>query len=317
VKHYQNEYDDFLLKLTPEVKISLENLHRIIKDEHKTIISALFVLYFSATADENIPDLIRTLHYPEEMQKNLQQTPYYEEEDWIVFDSIRNDLEIILQFLKSLDIYNYWKNTILPSIQKKIDEIEKELPKYDVIFEDEKLLGSKISSNEITVYFLHYVKPHGIKITGTRFLVSDDKPFSNVVRTAAHEMFHPPYNFEKDQELRETLETLKEDEFLMDKVMNHNPSFGYNSFKGYIEENCVKALDQVASENLKVAKDPQKKWKESDEGMHVFAPVLYKCMKEENYNSKGEKFRDFLVRIIKSGKLQAGKIKDLYNEFYQ
>ncbi|MHA2182551.1 MAG: hypothetical protein ACXAAH_14110, partial [Promethearchaeota archaeon] len=55
-------------------------------------------------------------------------------------------------------------NSILPIIQDKIDKIFEILPRYDVIAECEKLLGTKLSSNEITVYLLHYVKPHGIII---------------------------------------------------------------------------------------------------------------------------------------------------------
>ena len=317
LRHYQRVYEDFLPKLTLEVKKSIENLRRIVQDEYKSIISANLCLIFSATSDENIPEMIRTIHHPEDMKKKMQQTPYYDEDTWPMFESIKDDLEYILQFLQSINIYRYWKNSILPKIKEKIDDIVKELPKYDVILEDEKVLGEKLSSNEITVYILHFVRPHGIKITGTRFLNCDIWPFAMVVRTATHEMLHPPYDFETDQELRETLETLKDDEFLMDKVLNHNPSFGYNTFKGFIEEDCVQALDQIASEKLNIGKDPQKRWKENDDGMHVFAIALYMSMKEEKYNRTGEKFRDFLVRIIKSGKLKAGKIKDMYNEFYQ
>ena len=102
----------------------------------------------------------------------------------------------------------------------------------------------------------------------------------------------------------------------MDKVVNHNPDFGYNTFEDYIEEDCVHALEQIVSERLKIEKEPHKRWKESDDGIHVFAVALYKCMKEENYNDKGEIFRDFLVRKIKTGVLKAGKIKEIFNEFF-
>jgi hypothetical protein len=39
-------------------------------------------------------------------------------------------------------------------------------------------------------------------------------------------------------------------------------------------------------------------------------------MKQEGYNRKGEPFRDFLVRMIKNGKLGPGRIKATYVEFY-
>jgi hypothetical protein len=55
---------------------------------------------------------------------------------------------------------------------------------------------------------------------------------------------------------------------------------------------------------------------EEDDGVHVLAVALYSIMKEEKYNQRKEKFRDFLIRNIRSGKLSAGRIKPLYEAFY-
>jgi ABC-type oligopeptide transport system substrate-binding subunit len=129
-------------------------------------------------------------------------------------------------------------------------------------------------------------------------------------------MIHPPYDLPNDAELREALSLLEDDEFLMDKVLNHNPAFGYNSFKGFIEEDCVQALEQIINEKLGIEREARQRWKESDDGMHVFAVALYEVMKEENYNKQGELFRDFLIRMIRSGRLGPGKIKDIYEHFY-
>ena len=317
LQFYQKEYDEILPKLTSRVQKSLSNLRRIVKEEYKSIISAFLCMYFSATTDETISEMIHTIHYPYEMQKKMQKTTYYEDKEWQMFESIREDLEIILQFLNSINFYAYWQDTILPKNQEKIEDFTKDLSKYKVIPEDELVLGYLLPSREITVYVLNFTRPHGIRITGSRFLTDNTYPFIIVVRNAIHEMLHPPFDLKADQELREILETLKNDELLMDKVVNHNPDFGYNTFEDYIEEDCVHALEQIVSERLKIEKEPHKRWKESDDGMHVFAVALYKCMKEENYNDKGEIFRDFLVRKIKTGVLKAGKIKELYNEFYQ
>jgi len=185
-----------------------------------------------------------------------------------------------------------------------------------VIKEQESLLGFALPSNKITVYMLYYSQPHGIKITGTRFLTDAAWPFEIVLRNAVHEMMHPPYDLPNDNELQNTLFFLKKDDFLMDKVLNHNPAFGYNSFEGYIEEDCVQALEQMINEKLKIEREAHQRWKESDDGMHVFAVALYNVMKEENYNEKGELFRDFLVRMIRTGKLSPGKTKVIYDDFY-
>jgi hypothetical protein len=38
-------------------------------------------------------------------------------------------------------------------------------------------------------------------------------------------------------------------------------------------------------------------------------------MKSENFDGEREKFREFLLRMIKSGKLSSGRIKPLYDDF--
>jgi hypothetical protein len=144
-----------------------------------------------------------------------------------------------------------------------------------------------------------------------------DWPFAIVLRNAVHEMMHPPFDLVGDDELRETLSILGHDEFLMDRIRNHDPAYGYNTFEGFIEEDCVQALDQIINENMGVAIEPHRRWKESDGGMHVFAVALYSVMKEENFDNKKETFRDFLVRIVRSEKISPGKIKSIYNKFYE
>jgi hypothetical protein len=136
------------------------------------------------------------------------------------------------------------------------------------------------------------------------------------LQNAVHELLHPPYDLPNDRELKDQLFQLKKDVFLMDKILSHNPDYGYNSFESFIEEDCVRALEQLACENLKIASDAHRRWQEEDEGIHVFAVALYSIMKEEKYNQRKEKFRDFLIRNISSGKLAAGRIKPLYDAFY-
>jgi hypothetical protein len=67
------------------------------------------------------------------------------------------------------------------------------------------------------VYLLYYSKPHGIKITGMRFLTNYSYPFRIVLRNAIHEMMHPPYDLAHDAGLRASLQSLRSDAFLMGK----------------------------------------------------------------------------------------------------
>jgi len=315
--YYRGEFDKFKPSLTPEVINALYNLKRVLKDENGRIVSAYLCLYFSAVDDSTLDQMITTLQNPAMLRENFEESPYHSEESWHLFTSVKTELLTIINFLKQIGFEKYWKENILPVVQKTIGEIKPDLPKFDVVKENEEFLGFKLPSGTITVYMLYYSQPHGIKITGTRFLTDVAWPFKIVIRTAAHEMMHPPFDYSNDERLRKAIESLKEDEFLMDKVLNHNPSFGYNSLEGLVEEDCVQAMDQLINEKLGVAKDPRKRWIESDDGIHVFAVALYKVMKEDNYNSNNEVFSDYLTRMIESGKLGVGNIKSHYVNFYK
>ena len=128
-------------------------------------------------------------------------------------------------------------------------------------------------------------------------------------------MMHPPYDLAHDADLRASLESLRADAFLMDKVEHHNPSFGYDSLGGMEEEDCVQALEQILAEPLGMGGDPHRYWKEQDGGMHVLAVALYTLMKQEHFPDGHEAFPAFLKRTIRSGALSNGLIEQIDREF--
>ncbi|MDH4271783.1 MAG: hypothetical protein OEW18_07385 [Candidatus Aminicenantes bacterium] len=286
LKYYQPVYEEFKNKLTEPAKNALADLKTKIKDERSGIISAFLCLYFSATDDVTLEDMLQTVQRSEIMRTNLKETPYYSEEAWQFYESIRPDLFTVLSFLKDQSFGSYWKNPIYPRIEARIREIEEQFAKFDVVAEVEAIIGKTLSSHKITAYLLAYSKPHGLKVTGTRYLTSVDYPFEITLRNAIHEMMHPPYDLTTDEELRAALEHLKEDEFLMDKVLNHNPAFGYNSFEGFVEVDCVQALEQIINEKLGIAVKAQVRWENADEGMHVLAVALHHLIKKKELRPK-------------------------------
>ena len=317
VRFYKNEYAYFESQLTPAARQALANLKQKIKDEKKDIISASLTLRFSVTDDQNLNDLLKTVKDSRRMKRQFQKTIYYDEESWQTYESVREDLRVIFSFLKDIKFEKYWRENYLPSIARKINEIKPDLPKYNAVGKVEKLLGHQLSSNKITVYMLHFPKPHGIRVTGLRFIMSDSDPFKVTVFTAVHELMHPPFDLKNDAKLQKAIDTLRADEFLMDKVKNHNPSLGYNTFEGLVEEDCVQSLDQIINEKFgtEIA-EAHVRWKKWDEGIHVLAVALYSLMKQEKFDGTHENFREFLLRMICSGKLSAGKIKLIYDDFY-
>ncbi len=314
--YYKDVYEKFKDKIDDKTRGALSDLKKRLKDEKGVIISASLCLYFSAADDSTLEQMMARLDKLDELKNNFMKTPYYDEESWQLFLSVKDNLKIIFSFLKRIDFPSHWEKNILPVVNKYVNDTKDGLPNYDVVKLNEHYLGYKLPSDVITVYVLYYAQPHGIKITGMRFLTDVAWPFKIVIRTSAHEMMHPPYNLSEDTELKKLIDSFGKDDFVMDKVNNHNPSFGYNSLEGLFEEDCVQALDQLISEKLDVAKDARKRWIESDDGIHVIAVALYQIMKEENYNDNNEVFRDFLIRINSSGKFVPGKIKEYFDKFY-
>lgn len=317
LRYYRADYDRLSPKLTPEARSALADLKHQVKDEHKQIISAFLTLYFSATKDQTLDDMLATVEHSEEMKRNLKSTPYYSESGWQLYEGVRGDLGIIFRELRKMGFDQDWEHNILPKEQQRIGQINEELANYNLVPRIEKLLGSPMASSEITVYMLYYAQPHGIKIAGTRFLTDVAWPFRVVVRNAAHEMMHPPFDLQNDHELRRAVDLLEDDPFVKEKFRGHDASFGYNSLDGLIEEDCVQALEQLVNEDLGIAVDPRQRWKENDDGLHVFAAALYSVMRRESFASGTATFPEFLTRVIRCGRLTSGTVRKEYDTFYK
>jgi hypothetical protein len=74
VSFYTADYARFDPQLTPAARTALANLKRKIKDENKSIISALLALYFSATDDRTLDDMLNTIDNSEAIKANLKKT---------------------------------------------------------------------------------------------------------------------------------------------------------------------------------------------------------------------------------------------------
>src|SRR5450759_2544943 len=311
LKFYQADYDRLFPRLRPEERAAFVSLKHRIKDQNGGIISAQLALYFSVTNAESLDDMMRVVKDSSAMQRSLKATTYYSDDGWKVYEESRGDLQAALKALQRIDFEADWEKNVRPPVEKARAAIAQDLPKYNVIPKVESVLGSPSPSNRITVYLLYYSEPHGIKITGTRFLPHYSYPFRIVLRNAIHEMMHPPYDLAHDADLRASLQSLRADAFLMDKVEHHNPSFGYNTLEGLEAEDCVQALEQILAETFGMGGDPRRYWKQQDDGIHVLAVALYSLMKQQRFADGHEAFPVFLKRMIHSGALSKGRIEQI------
>ncbi len=314
LQYYQAEYDHFHPLFTPEEQAAFAQLKHVIKDEGDGIVSAELALYYSAVDDETLPEMIHTAHDSAAMQAALKKTSYWSAESWQSYEAARPALEVALRALDRVGFPAYWAAHARPDIEKRIAVLAADLPKYNVIPAIESYLGFSLPSRTITVYLLAYSEPHGIRITGLRFLTHVSYPFSIVLHNAIHECMHPPYRTE-DAKVQQAIELLGRDPLVADKVEHHDASFGYNTTAGYIEEDSVQALEQIVSEKFGIGHNACEYWREQDGGMHVLAAAMYVGYKGAA-SETAEPYSQWFARAVESGRLRGSNLKETVQSFF-
>lgn len=312
--YYQAEYDHFRSLFTPEEQAAFVQLKHTIKDQGHDIVSAKLTLYYSAVDDETLPEMIRTAHDSSQMEASLRKTSYWNADSWQNYDAARPALEAALRALERAGFPAYWAANAKPRIEKRIAELATDLPKYDIVPTIESYLGFPLPSHTIRVYVLAYSEPHGIRITGLRFLTHVSYPFGIVLHNAIHESMHPPYRVD-DPAVSKAIDLLGKDPTIMDKVRNHDQSFGYNTASGYIEEDSVQALEEIVAEKFGVGHNPCKYWRQQDDGMHVLAVALYAGYKQV-LTQVPQPYSTWFAAAVESGRLRGPALKDAIASFF-
>jgi hypothetical protein len=161
----------------------------------------------------------------------------------------------------------------------------------------------------MTAILVRFSQPHGIRITGPRYLTYYGYPVTIILRNAVHEPMHPPFN-KNDAALWAALAPLRGDTAFMDRLAHHNPDFGYNTFEGLVEEDCVQAIEQIVEEKLGVATSARERWEKSDGGLHILAAALYALMKQDGYADRGGNFAAWLTSPQTMARL-SGHVQEL------
>jgi hypothetical protein len=312
--YYQAEYDHFHPMFTPQEQAAFAELKRVLKDESGGIISATLTLYYSTVPDETLPEMIRTAHDSTVMKAALLKTPYWSDSGWENYEKARPALETALRALERVGFASYWAQTAKPRVEKRIAELAPELPRYNIVPVIERHLGFALPSDTITVYLLNYSEPHGIRITGLRFLTHVSYPFRIVLHNAIHEPMHPPYRV-MDPGVQGAIDALAKDPLIADKVAHHDPSFGYNTAGGLIEEDSVQALEEIVSEEVGMARNPCLYWEQQDGGMHVLAAAIYSDYKAA-YAQKPEPYEQWLVHAVTDGELTGERLRKTVANFF-
>ncbi|ULH13953.1 hypothetical protein MF271_01075 (plasmid) [Deinococcus sp. KNUC1210] len=269
----------------------------------------MLCLIVSTQRIDSLADVQQTLGRPDLLKSALAETPYFDEVWWQAFETSRADLQIVLQSLAHEGYEAHWTTTIEPAVQSAVVRFRETLDHYDVVSEVEVQLGRRMEHDTVQVIVLGLTAPHGIKLAGNQFVTAAHWSPETTVLVAAHELMHPPYDLDL-AEIREAVNALRTDAFLRERFDHHDPVSGYNTWEGFVEEGCVRALDQTICERLGVARPAWARFSTEDGGMHVLAALMHDLLQARTDHA--EPFGEFFVRQVMNGALQPGTLAEYY-----
>lgn len=302
-------YEQWLARLPGHLLEAFKRLAYVIREQEKGIISAKLCSYFSAIHPRTLRDLIEATRQPEALQTALQKTPYYDEHEWLTFEHIGDDLLVVLEYLEKAEFEAEYQADVAPTLFSVCQETQRVLEQFDIVAEVEAELGTPLAVSQIEVLVLAYTAPHGMKLVGNSFVTSASWPPQTAAFVAVHELMHPPFDVSVP-DVRAATKALRDDPFLTERFETHDPAFGYNTWDGYVEENCVRALDQTISERLGIAKPAWSRWTTDDGGMHALAAVLHPLLKART--DKHGPFGTWFAQEVRLGALRPGSIERQY-----
>ena len=167
------------------------------------------VSIFPPVGAQTLPELIAATAAPDTVLGPLQQTPYWDADGAAQFRALCPALHTVLEWMQTAQLEQEWAAARAAGFPAAHRAMRAALRSYDVIPLVDEVLGRRTGDRAIEVYVLNFNAPHGIKLVGNRYLTHHSWPIKTTVRTAAHELMHPPYDLAHDAELRQALDTLR------------------------------------------------------------------------------------------------------------
>jgi len=301
VDYYQKEVGEFAPRMPAEAMTTLKALKQR-AEKANVLLSPFLDLRFSAAPVETIDDLLASAADPDlRILPAYRASPYWDDSDkegWSQFKAALPAIITTLQGLKAAGFPEYRKRIMDPKAVR-IEALRSKLAGFDPISGAEFYTGRPFDPT-IEIVLLQFCKPHGIKVIGQRFLSAVDWPDDVHIRTAGHEILHPPVAMD-GAAAKTTLATLERDPLLQRIVREHDPKFGYNSIQAIFDEDLTSAIDQLIAERNGVARDPRKRWTEVDGGMHVLSAAFYGLMKQDGYAKTGGNLEKWLLAKAQIG----------------
>lgn len=307
LEKYPEEAKSFAAPRYAAARRAAGRLKAVIKDENGGIVSAFLTLVFSGGPDSTLAAVLGSARAPARLKSSLLKSPFWSEDSWRRFERVRPDVIEALDSMRRAGFGKDWAALMSQGAPGGPDSLRADLARYDVLGEQSRLVGHELQEGRIEVILLHFSRPHGIRIQGGRFLTNIGYPASVVLRNAAHEPLHPPFDA-NNPKVAKTVAEFSKDSLIVRIVRDHNPSFGYTTVPGYVEEDAVQALEQVVSERLGFAQPARDRWGQGDDGMHVLAAALYDLIRETGFAERGGRFETWFTDMVAAGRLSPGEV---------
>ena len=300
-RYYAEELARFTPRFPADALTTLQQLKASSKAQDR-LMGPFLCLVFSAGPTATLADLRGALAGAETaLLPGFRASPYWKPEAWDWFLTARPELARVLDALAAADFPTFRRDVLGDRVEVRAAALRQRLAGVDVIAEQERLLGHRLQE-DIAIDLMHFSKPHGIKVIGQRFLTHLTYPDELVIRNAAHEILHPPFDAAHPS-IRAAMEVLRQDALLTRIVADHDPAFGYTTLEGLFDEDTAEALEQLINERLGVAVPARERWRRADDGMHVLAAALYGLLKADGYERTGGVIQEWLGRAAREGRL--------------
>jgi hypothetical protein len=268
----------------------------------------------AAGADAELDGLVAAVADPELLVSAMRETSVrWNEADYRLFRSVRPALAAVLADLRTAGLAHWWATRAEPGLERRCGELRDSLAGYDLVPLVEQCTGVRFSARTVELCVLRWAAPHGIRVTGTRFLTDVRYDADRVLNIAVHELLHPPWP--PGHPVKRRLDALAADPFLAARFAGRDPAAGYNSWASYAEEDAAQALDQFLNTQLgrNSRGDPVTRWTDADDGMHVLALLLHDAL-QHGFDLEACRYADFLDRVLGDGHTWPGDLRARYLE---
>ena len=253
----------------------------------------------SDRAAEGLDGLVAAVADPELLVSAMREmSARWNEADDRLFRSVRPALLAVLEGLRAAGLADWWTEHAADDLSRRCEELRESFAAYDLVPLVEQHTGVSFDARAVELCVLRWAAPHGIRVTGTRFLTDIRYDADRVLNIAVHELLHPPWP--KGHPVKGLLDALAAEPFLSARFAGRDPAAGYNTWASYAEEDAAQALDQFLNTQLgrNSRGDPAARWTAADGGMHVLALLLHDTLQRGGFDPAAGSYADFLARAL-------------------